>query len=98
MTDIPFAQGAEHGVANGVHQHVRIRMTIQALAMMNIHAAEDEFAPFDQTVHVVANAHVNHGRQCIGNGGQVKCFRAPSAGNAPPAARIPRSAFHIPRS
>jgi hypothetical protein len=38
-------------------------MTVQTLVVRNADAAQDEFAPFDQTVHVVADAHVNHGRE-----------------------------------
>ena len=41
-------------------------MAFQSLRVMQIHAAENEFAPFNQTVHVVADAHVNHGRNVSG--------------------------------
>ena len=57
-------------------------MPIQPFGVTNLHPAEDELSPFDQTMNVIANAHVNHAPQCIGIVRQVKGFPAsnPSTG------------------
>ena len=83
MANVALPQGAEDRIANRMDQNVRVRMTVQTFGVMNIHAAQDEFATFDQTVHVVADAHVNHGRQSIGIAGQLKVFPGNTVGRVP---------------
>ena len=80
MADVALAQRAENRVANGVDQHVRVRVSVQALGMVNIHSAQDEFAPSDQAVHVVADAHVNHGPQMYRDAEPSKWFSLPQSG------------------
>ena len=63
MADVLLAQRAEHGVADGVHQRVRVRMAVEAFRVRNLHAAEDELAPGDQLMNVIADANVNHAPQ-----------------------------------
>ena len=53
--------------ADRMHEHVRVRMAVQAFGVVQIHSAENQFAPFNQTVHVVADTHVNHGGTLSGN-------------------------------
>ena len=60
MADVRLAERAEDGVANRVHERVRVRMAVQALGVRDLDAAEDEFASRDQRVNVIANANVNH--------------------------------------
>ena len=63
MADILLAERAEDGVADGVHQRVGVRMAVEALSVRNLHAAEDELAPGDQLMNVIADANVNHERR-----------------------------------
>ena len=60
MADVRLAQRAEHRVADGVHQDVRIRMSIEPLAVRNLNAAEDELSACDQLVNIVTDADVIH--------------------------------------
>jgi hypothetical protein len=63
--DVAQAGGAEQRVGDGVRQRVGIRMAQQAVAVRDAHAAEDQRAAFDETVHVpaLADAQVDvHGR------------------------------------
>jgi hypothetical protein len=62
MADVRLAQRAEQGVANGVHQGIRIRMAVEALGMRNLHATQDQLAPGHKLMDVVTNANMNHGR------------------------------------
>ncbi len=61
MSDVRLAQRAQDGIADGVHEGIRIRMAVQALAVRDFHAAQDELASGDQLMNIVANANVNHG-------------------------------------
>ena len=38
-SDVAFANRAQHGIADGVHQYVRVRMSLQAFAMRNLDTA-----------------------------------------------------------
>ena len=67
MADVRLAQRAEHRVADRVHQHVRVRMAVQALRVRNFHAAQDELAARDQLMNVITDANVNHCAQYIGH-------------------------------
>ena len=60
MADVLLAERAEDGVADGVHERVGVRMAVEAFGVGNLHAAEDEFAPRDELMNIVANANVNH--------------------------------------
>ena len=60
MADIRLAQRAEDRIANRVHQHVGIRMPVQTLRVRNLHAAQDQFSPLDQGMHIIADANMNH--------------------------------------
>ena len=63
VADIAFAQSAQDGIANGVHQHIGVGMPFQSLWMRDFDATEDEFMIFDQCMYVVANANMNHGEK-----------------------------------
>src|SRR4030067_577015 len=54
------AGAAETAIADGVQQHIRIRMPKQAFGMRNFYTAENQVAPGDQLVHVVAMANTHH--------------------------------------
>ena len=62
VADVRFAERAKERVANGVHERVGVRMAVETLRVRNLHAAEDEPAPGDQLMNIVADANVNHGR------------------------------------
>ena len=80
MAYVACANSAENGIAEGVHQHVGIGMAFQAFGMRDIHAAKDEFAPFDQGVNVVAYPYANHRAILEGQLGATKIFVTPPAG------------------
>src|SRR5688500_15406669 len=44
----------QHGIGHGVRDRIRIRVTSQSMCVGNFDAAEDELAPFGETVGVVA--------------------------------------------
>jgi hypothetical protein len=51
VADVRLANRAEDGVADGVHQRVRVRMAVEAFRVWNLHAAEDELCarrPIDE--------------------------------------------------
>lgn len=52
--DVAERRRAEQRVGDRVQQHVRIRVTEQAAFVWNRHAADDEGAPFDELMYVVA--------------------------------------------
>jgi peptidylprolyl isomerase len=62
MADIGFTHGSKDGVANGMHENVRVGVPLQALVMRNFYSAQDQFAPRHQRMNVVANANMDHGR------------------------------------
>ena len=60
MADVLLADGAEHGVGDGVAEDVGIGMTLESAIVRNLDAAEDERASFDEAVDVVAEAGGGH--------------------------------------
>ena len=52
--DVAERRRAEQRVGDRVQQHVRVRVAEQAAFVRNRHAADDEGAPLDELVHVVA--------------------------------------------
>ena len=62
MADVRFAQRAQDGIADGVHQGIGVRMAVQALRVRDINAAQNQFASRDQRMDVIANANVNHAK------------------------------------
>ena len=60
MADVRLPHRAENRIADRVHQHVGIRMPFQTLGVRDLHAAQDEFAPLDQGMHIVTDANMNH--------------------------------------
>ena len=70
MPDVGFAQGAEDGVTDGVHQHIGIRMAFEALWMLDADPAQDQLASLGQSMNVVTDAHMNHA-PTIGRGAKA---------------------------
>lgn len=60
MPDVRLSQRAEKGVANRVHQCVRVRVAVQTFRVWNLHAPEDQLAPGHQLMNVIPDAYVNH--------------------------------------
>ena len=93
MADVALADRAEHGVGDGVSEHVGIAVAIEAVRMRDFHAAEDERAAFDEAMHVVADAgrdsYVPRDRCVRWRRRRRSCPGCPSRGvisNFPPAA------------
>src|SRR4029453_1768187 len=60
VTDIGLSQGTEDCITNGMHERVSVRMPGQSPGVRDLHSAENQFAPINQRVDVVANADVDH--------------------------------------
>ena len=53
LPDIPFADGSQERIADGVEEYVGIRMTFQALLEGNLHPSQDQLPPRHQGMNVV---------------------------------------------
>ena len=60
MADVLLADGAEHGVRDGVAQHIGIGVTLEPAVMRNLDPAKHERASFREAVDVVAEAGGGH--------------------------------------
>ena len=58
--EIAKSQSSKQSVRRCVHQHIRIRMAIEAFGVKNLHPTENKFAARNQSVNVITNANVNH--------------------------------------
>src|SRR5207237_10932563 len=63
--NVPFAQSPQDSVANRVHEHICIGVSIQPFGMRNFHAAQDQFASRDQLMHIISNTHMIHWARII---------------------------------
>jgi hypothetical protein len=52
--DVAQRGGAKQRVADGVQQHVGVRVPVEPLVVRDLHAADDQLAAFHQRVHVEA--------------------------------------------
>ena len=60
MADVLLADSAEHGVRDGVAQHIGIGVTFEPAVMRNLDPAKHEGASFREAVDVVAEAGGGH--------------------------------------
>jgi hypothetical protein len=60
VADIRFSKRAQQSVADGMHQGVRVRMTIESLGVRDFHASEHKLAPFHQGVNIIAYSDMHH--------------------------------------
>ena len=60
VADVRLSQRPQDRIANRMHQHVGIGVSLQSFAVRDLHAAQDQPAPLDQGVNVVTNANMNH--------------------------------------
>ena len=44
LADIPQRRRTQHGIHNGVQQHIRVRVAQQALLIGNLHTTHNELA------------------------------------------------------
>ena len=44
VANVPLADGAEHGIRDGVCEHIGVAVAIQPLAMRNLDSAENQRA------------------------------------------------------
>ena len=58
--DVALADGAEDGVANGMHEGVGVGVAVEALRVGNVDAAENQLAALDQGMNIVTDTNVNH--------------------------------------
>src|SRR5579862_1732741 len=61
VSDVLLTECAQNRVADGVHEHICVRMTVEPFGVRDLNAAKNEFSAFNQSVDVVANANVDHG-------------------------------------
>ena len=66
MPDVGFAERTKDGIADGVHQDVRVGMTGQTPRMMDFDATENQLPSFCEGMNIVPNSHVDHGRRLSG--------------------------------
>ena len=60
MANIRLTQSAKDSIADRVHEHVGIRMSIKSFVMRNLDSAQDELASLDQSMDVVTDADSIH--------------------------------------
>jgi hypothetical protein len=60
MADVRFTNGSENRIANGVHERIGIRVSVQSFAMRNFDAAQRQFASRDKDVNVITDADMDH--------------------------------------
>ena len=58
LADVAEAQGPQESIQQGVHQHVRIAVTVQseAVRVVQVDASQDEGAPLHESMNVVTMA------------------------------------------
>ena len=62
VPDVRLAQRAQQRVADGVHQNVGVRVTVESLGVRDFDAAENELPPRDQLMNIVTDADMIHAR------------------------------------
>lgn len=72
VADIDFADRTEHGVGDGVEQRIGVAVAIEAERVRDLHPAEDEPTAGDQSVDIVTDADMNHGRRVGQPGRRMK--------------------------
>ena len=60
--DIALADRPEHGITNRVQQHVSIRVTVQPLRVLDLHASKPKRSPLNKAMYIVTYSGMNHGR------------------------------------
>ena len=63
LADVARADRAEQRVRDRVRENVCVGMTFQSAWVRDLHAAENQFSPFDEAVNVVADAGANHNEE-----------------------------------
>ena len=61
VADVHLSDGSEDGVANGVHQDVRVGVSQQTRGVRDFDASQNEFSAGSEGVNIVANSNVKHG-------------------------------------
>ena len=56
LADVAEAGGAQQRIADGVQQHVGVRMAVEALLVLDLDTADHELAAQHQRMHVEALA------------------------------------------
>lgn len=76
MSDVFLPERTEDGIANRVHERVRIGMAIETFRVRNFNAAENEFSPGDQLVNIVTDSNMNHAAEgSVGGEGDQVIYR-----------------------
>jgi hypothetical protein len=55
MPDVRLAQRAQHGIGDGVREHIGVRVPIQPVRVRNFHTSEYQWASFGKAVYIVSN-------------------------------------------
>jgi hypothetical protein len=62
VPDIPLSGCAEQSVRNRVRYNIGIRMAFESMRVGNFNSTQDETAPEDEAMHIVANSAEKHGQ------------------------------------
>ena len=73
--DITLTKRAEHGIANGVHEHVGIGMAVEPGVVRDLHAAEDQRPAGFELMDIVAQAYAIHAGSVGESGARLNISR-----------------------
>ena len=62
LADIAQSQGAKHGIAQGMDDHVTITVRFHAAIMRNAHATQHDMVAFAEGMHIEALADTDAGK------------------------------------
>ena len=63
LADVARADRTEQRIRDRVRENVCVGMTFQSAWVRDLHAAKNQFSPFDEAVNVVADAGANHNEE-----------------------------------
>jgi hypothetical protein len=59
MADVVFPHRAKQRIANGVHEHVGVRMTFEPLSKFDFHPSKNQLSAFHKPVDIVSDPYVS---------------------------------------
>jgi len=60
VTDIARTKGTEHGIGQGVDQHIGVGMAFKALVVRQFDASQEKFATCNERMNIITNAYAIH--------------------------------------
>ena len=64
----------QYGIANGVHEHIRIGMTVEPGVVLNHNTAKDQRSTRLELMDIVSNSYAIHDRECRAGQGTAQYF------------------------